>query len=170
MKYLFSIILLVKCIQGFPQFRTAELRAAGLTCAMCSNAINKSLKTLKFIQHVDADLNRSSFLINFTEGERVDLDLIRRKVEDAGFSVASLSVTADIPEIQLSGEGIVKIDNQFLCLLNHKIQVVKSRQTFKIIERGYLPDKEYKKYQHQSRTWSDCASKKDSGILHVVIL
>jgi copper chaperone CopZ len=170
MKYLLLFILLMGRFPGFAQFKSADLRAAGLTCAMCSNAINKSLQTLKFVQKVDVDLNHSSFLIFFREGEELNIDAVRRKVEDAGFSVASLTITADLQEIQLSGEGIAKIDNQFLCLLNYKEQVVKARQTFRIIERGYLSDREYKKYQHQSRSWNQCESNKDSGIVHVVIL
>ena len=170
MKYLLLLILMMGRFPGFAQIRSADLRAAGLTCAMCSNAINKSLKTLRFVQKVDVDLNHSSFLIFFREGEEIDIDAVRRKVEDAGFSVASLTITADLPEIQLSGEGIVQIGNQFLCLLNYKGQVVKARQTFRIIERGYLSDKEYKKYQHPSRSWNQCESKKDSGIVHVVVL
>jgi len=77
--------------QPEPELKKAVMQAAGLTCAMCSNAIYKSLLTLPFVDSVEPDLSSSSFVISFKKNTNVDPDAIRRKVEDAGFSIASFS-------------------------------------------------------------------------------
>ena len=63
MKKLITIIALFLVIQTNAQFSSANLQAAGLTCAMCTKAINKSLEKLSFVQSVEADIKSSSFNI-----------------------------------------------------------------------------------------------------------
>lgn len=69
------------------------LQASGLTCSMCSNSINKALKTLDFIDKVDADIKNYTFEISFKANSIVDFDKIKKKVEDAGFSVPDFVAT-----------------------------------------------------------------------------
>ena len=47
------------------QFSSASLQASGLTCALCTKAINKSLEQLPFVESVNADIKTSSFRITF---------------------------------------------------------------------------------------------------------
>ena len=47
------------------QIIKVSLQASGLTCSMCSNAINKSLKTIDFVDRVPADITTYSFEISF---------------------------------------------------------------------------------------------------------
>lgn len=70
------------------QVTKVYLQASGLTCSMCSNSINKALKTLDFIDKVDADIKNYTFEISFKANSIVDFDKIKKKVEDAGFSVS----------------------------------------------------------------------------------
>ena len=130
---------------GQSQIHSAELQAAGLTCAMCSNAINKSLKTLSFIQRVDVDLKRSSFTLLFNPSGLVDLDAIRNKVEDAGFSVSSLSVQATATS-PVKGNSI-QIGSQWVCFVVPGDYPVTGNLHFKIIDKGFVLEKEYKKYR-----------------------
>ena len=67
MKKLITVILLFLVFKSNAQFTSANLQAAGLTCAMCSKAINKSLEKLTFIQGVEADIKSSTFNITFRE-------------------------------------------------------------------------------------------------------
>src|SRR3954469_13133000 len=67
--------------QAGAQFRSANLQAAGLTCAMCTKAISKSLDKLSFIQEVKPDIKTSSFNITFKEGANVDFDALEKSVE-----------------------------------------------------------------------------------------
>ena len=77
------------------QFSKAELQATGLTCAMCSNAINKALQAVPFVQSVRSDIKNSSFKITFKENQAVDIDALKQAVEDAGFSVGGLKLTGN---------------------------------------------------------------------------
>src|SRR6202008_1559227 len=92
-KYLVLVLLIALVVPAKAQFVKAELQASGLTCSMCSFATQKKFKTLDFLDSIGTDLNNTTFLLYFKPGKQVDLDMIKKKVEDAGFSVASLKVT-----------------------------------------------------------------------------
>src|SRR5690606_27389858 len=89
------------------QISKAELKVTGLTCSMCSQATEKSLKTLDFIGSVTPDLNKNIFLIDFKSDKNVNLDLLKKKVEDAGFSVGSLLATIHFSQSKVDAEGNV---------------------------------------------------------------
>ena len=65
---------------------SADLQVTGLTCSMCSNATQKSLETLNFISSIKPDLNKNIFVLTFKKDANINLDLVRKKVQDAGFS------------------------------------------------------------------------------------
>ena len=85
LKILFGLLFVATISNA--QYRNIELQAAGLTCSMCSNAINKALKPLPFINKIDTDLKNNLFSITLWEGTTPDFDLLKKKVEEAGFSV-----------------------------------------------------------------------------------
>ena len=82
---------------SFSQISKASLQASGLTCAICAKSIYTNLTSLDFIDSVDTDLETSSFLIVFRPGAKLDIEAIRKKVEDAGFSVSKLEIESIIP-------------------------------------------------------------------------
>ena len=143
--YIFFFLFLVY-LQPKAQIIRAELQAAGLTCAMCSNAIYKSLKTLKFIGDVDVDLNRSSFRLVFKRGEDVSFEDVREKVEDAGFSLSSFVFTVDLTNYDWVEKKSLRLNGSSFCLLNSPLISLNKKQNLKIVNRGFIPDKEYKKY------------------------
>src|SRR5436190_112041 len=91
------------------QFSRARLQATGLTCAMCSNAINKALKQVSFVESVEPDIKNSAFDIVFKKNVEVDIDVIRKAVEDAGFSVGSLKLTGNFQELKIANDEHVRI-------------------------------------------------------------
>ena len=91
MKNIFIMLLLLSSTSQ-AQFINTKLQVAGLTCAMCSFATQKQLQTLNFIDSIDTDLESNTFLLTFKQGLEVNFDLIKTRVEDAGFSVSSLVV------------------------------------------------------------------------------
>ena len=145
-KIVVFVCVLLAVTAASAQFKSASLQASGLTCAMCSNAINKSLKTLPFVESVEADIKTSSFAITFKEGADINFDLLRKKVEDAGFSVAKLQVKAVFNNVAVENEQQVTIDGKVLYFLAVKNQQLSGEQTFTIIDKNFLPAKEYKKY------------------------
>src|ERR1700680_2780101 len=109
MKNILTILLAVTTsLTAVAQLEKAEFQASGLTCSMCSNAINKALKTVPFIENVQTDLNKNIFSIHFKKNTAVDLDVIRKKVEDAGFSIAKFWIVADLHNVKVQNDEHVK--------------------------------------------------------------
>jgi copper chaperone CopZ len=66
MKRLFLIAILFSinfCANA--QINKVSIQASGLTCSMCSNAINKALKSIDYVDHVIANIKNSTFEIYF---------------------------------------------------------------------------------------------------------
>jgi len=65
-KYIFGALLLLSAGDlSAQQISSAELQVNGLTCSMCSQATEKSLKTLGFVEDITPDLNTNTFMIRF---------------------------------------------------------------------------------------------------------
>lgn len=145
MKRFICLILLFCSLQVSAQYKEAWLQASGLTCAMCSNAINKAVSKLAFVEKVDSDLDQSAFVIRFKPGVSVSFDEIRKKVEEAGFSVALLKVTAVINELPVKKGEVLVWGGLNLWVVNSPTGALSGEQTFTVLEKGFLTAKEYKK-------------------------
>lgn len=136
------------------QITKATLQASGLTCSMCSNAIHKSLKTLDFVEKVEANIKNSSFDITFKEGSKVEIDQLKDKVEDAGFFVASLTAVVDFDTTQINNDAHIDINGVIFHFLNIKDQVADGERTVKILDKGYVTAKAFK--QNSKYTSMEC--------------
>lgn len=145
MKQLFLFFSLVISIAVNAQFKSASLQASGLTCAMCSNAINKSLSKLSFIEKVESDIATSSFAVKFKEGAEVDIDQMRKKVEDAGFSIANLKLVMNFNRLTIENDKPVTIGGKILHFVNTKNQVLNGEHAIFVVDKNFIPAKEYKK-------------------------
>lgn len=151
MKYLVLVFLFFSTSVN-AQFKSARLQALGLTCAMCSNSITKSLKTIPFIETIDVDLKNTSYDLKFKEGADVDFDMIRKKVESAGFSVGMLVVSAEFKEVAIKNDALVMVGGQLLHFVSVKDQVLNGEKSFQIINKFFVPLKEAKKYNSLSKS------------------
>ena len=133
-------------LQTMSQIRSAKLQASGLTCAMCARAVYKNLESLPFIKTIGTDLNGSSFLLEFNEG-KVDLGQIRKKVEDAGFSVAALEIQAHMNVSEIAPDAHVEIGGDTYHFLTNTRQSVSSDQKLSIVDKGFVSAKEVKKME-----------------------
>lgn len=145
MKLLCITIALVLGLSAQAQFSKAELQATGLTCAMCSNAINKALDVLPFISSVKSDIKSSSFHIVFKEGAEVDIDAIKNAVEDAGFSVGSLQLTGVFNEGKLANDQHLSIGKNVYHFLNANNQLLNGQKTIKVVDKNFVTAKQFKK-------------------------
>ena len=140
MKTLFKKhILLVALITLFTtisnaQISKVEIRATGLTCSMCSNAINKQLKSMPEVADVATDLNTNTFTVTLKEGNDLNPKAFKDKVEKAGFFIGSLVVTAKS----------ATITKNFYILINDKKNNTSEVQ-FQVVDKGYVTEKEFKK-------------------------
>ena len=115
--FLFSL-LLVLCGSARAQVTKGTLQASGLTCSMCSKAVKNALDKVSFIERVQVDIKNQQYTIYFKEGSQVDLDAVSKAVENAGFSVARLVVTAAVNGLKLEKEAHIKIGDFYFHILN----------------------------------------------------
>ena len=144
-KFLFVIAMMVS-LSSFAQIKSANLIASGLTCSMCSKAIYKSLVKVPTIQDIKVDIKNSSYLITFKDGQNVSLDALRKAVEDAGFSVASLKVTANFDKTEVGPDSRVSLQGGTYRFVRTSKQTLQGMKTFTVVDKNYLPANEHKKY------------------------
>ena len=145
MKNLLIAFTLLFFIKAEAQVTKVNLQASGLTCSMCSNAINKALKSLDFVENVKADVSTSSFEITFKSGSTINFDLLKKKVEDAGFFVASMIVTLNVNQVEVSNDAHVDISGTMYHFLNTEKKQLNGEANFKILDKGFVSAKEFKK-------------------------
>ena len=146
MKTFFLIAAFLFSVSAYSQNITkVSLQASGLTCSMCSNAINKALKTLDFVDKIDANIKTSTFEISFKPNSKVDFEKLKNKVEGAGFSVAAFSATMHFNNMKVTGNQPVIVGDKTLQFVNIKDQTLNGPKTIKVIDKGFLSSKDYKK-------------------------
>lgn len=141
-----AIIATILTLQSSAQFKTGTLQAAGLTCAMCTKAINETLKELSFVQSVKADIKNSQFIIQFKEAATVDPDALQDAVEEAGFSVAKLKLAHNFRNLQVDNDAHVKIGSRTYHFLDVQSQMLDGEKTITFVDKNFLVTKEFKKY------------------------
>lgn len=70
MKKIIFIAMLLWGVPALSQIKSATLRASGLTCSMCSKAIFKALEKVSFVKSIDADVEKSRFMVLFKENDK----------------------------------------------------------------------------------------------------
>ena len=141
---LIASVVLMFSIKSNAQIVKAEIRATGLTCSMCSNAINKQLKALPEVANVETDLNTNTFTVTLKEGSELSPKIFKEKVEKAGFFIGSLILTAKSETVGKSP----------YILINDKKNDTTEVQ-FQVVDKGYVTEKEFKKL---SKSYKDIAT------------
>ena len=140
LKAVMSIGFILLCsFTSFSQMQKAEIKATGLTCSMCSNAINKQLKAMSGVVNVSTDLNTNSFFVAFENNNAITPKMLKNAVEKAGFFIGALEVTLSPDDLKKKEESYVILDeNRADYIIDTKV---------KIYDKGYLTQKEFKKMQ-----------------------
>lgn len=146
MKQLLFAFLFLQVFTANAQIKKADLRASGLTCAMCSKAVYKSLSQLSFIDKIDVNIENSTYAITFKEGLSSDLDALSRAVVDAGFSVDQLKVTTDFNGVKLQKGTKLSIGNETFQFLNGSDVPLSGEKTFTVVDKNFVSPKAFKKY------------------------
>ncbi len=154
MKKLFFIMAVLFSFASSAQVRSVSLQASGLTCSLCSNAINKALKSLDFVDKVEANIKNSSFDISFKPGGNIDFDQLKKKVEGAGFSVARFTTIIHFDHVAVVNDNHVTIGNMVYHFLNVKDQTINGDKTIRLLDKGFVSAKEYRK--NSSFTKMEC--------------
>jgi len=177
---LFIALLLMLATGASAQITKVSLQASGLTCSMCSKAVKIALEEVSFVEKVQVDIKNQQYNMSFKTGSKVDFDALNKAVQDAGFSVAALKVTASVNDVKLEKDEHLVIDDHNFHFLNAADQTINGSVTFSVVDKGFVTDKEFKKYASmtkmacvQTGRMAKCCSSdetsKDARIYHVVI-
>jgi copper chaperone CopZ len=132
-------------IQVKAQFTKAEIMATGLTCSMCSNAINKQLKSLVEVDSVEVDLNTNTFIVYVKKESSLSPRTLKESVEKAGFFVGSMIVSMKFDNTVIPEDKKVEKDGAEFIILGNKSQMLDGDVKAKIVDKGYVTQKEFKK-------------------------
>lgn len=143
---IFSLFLILQTSNVQSQFNAANIQASGLTCAMCSKAINNALEKLSFIQSVTPDIGTSSFDVVFKKNVGVDLDKVRLAVEDAGFSVAKMKVRGNFDGQAVRNDEHVVLNGSTFHFLKIADQTLTGNREITLVDKNFIGSKEFKKF------------------------
>lgn len=150
-KLLLILAMAFVVLQAQAQFSKAVLQATGLTCAMCSNAINKALQAVPFVESVRSDIKNSSFNIAFKSGQEVDIDALKKAVEDAGFSIGNLKLTGQFTNVKIGADEHVQVGNNSFHFLDVKEQTLNGEATIMVVDKDYVTAKQFKKFSASTK-------------------
>lgn len=143
--------MLLVGLQAKAQITKVSLQASGLTCSMCSKAVKSALEKVSFVEKVQVDIKNQQYNITFREGQSFELDDLGKAVEDAGFSVAKLLVTAKLDQKRLQKDAHLQLGGHTFHVLNASNQVLNGETTFTVVDKNFVTSKDFKKYSSMSK-------------------
>ena len=150
-RYRLLIAVFAITVSANSQFTKATLQASGLTCSMCSKAVKVALEKVAYVQEVKVDIKNQEYSIVFKEKTDANFDLLKKAVEDAGFSVASLKITGNFSDLNVQKDKHVQIEGKNFHFLNGNSQVLNGERTITIVDKDFLSAKEFKKISAASK-------------------
>jgi len=176
-----KILLIVLCsfsLPVFAQMKSATLTAGGLTCSMCSKAIYKALLKVPFIKEVQPDVEASKYVVIFKEHTPVVIDDVKKAVENAGFSVTAMQVTAYFDNVEIYNDAHLNIGGSTLHFLHVDKQRLQGDKTFTIVDKNFISVARHKAYAQYTKmecfetgVMASCCPKENSSnrIYHVTM-
>ena len=151
------------------QITKAELTATGLTCSMCSKATYKQLISMPEVEKVEPDLNKTAFLLYFKSGSMVNPGDLKKKVEDAGFSIGELVVVFNFNNQKAVNNSSFTQDNITYTFMNTNPGVLAGEVKVKILDKGFIVEKEHKKLSKMAKQYPTYTTI-NTGLYHIKTL
>lgn len=126
------------------QISAVEMQVTGLTCSMCSQATEKSLRSLSYVSNVNPDLNKNLFSLTFKKDGAVNLDQLQKKVKDAGFSVGNLTATINFNQAKVDEDGQVVVGGSVYRFANIKSKVLNGPVKVNVIDKNFISNAAFK--------------------------
>lgn len=145
MKIFFALVISLFVFQTNAQIKKVTIQASGLTCSLCSNAINKSLLSLPSVAKVIPNIKNSSFEIFFNEGSIINYDDLKKKVEDAGFFVAQFNVSIEVHSLVVANDAHLELDGLMYHFLGTGNRTLNGEVELQLLDKGFVPAKVFKK-------------------------
>jgi copper chaperone CopZ len=123
------------------QIKKVDIVATGLTCSMCSNAIYKQLQSINGVEKVEIDLNKNLFMVILKNENTLTPKDFKDKVEGAGFFVGSMLLHISYLNLPIE-DG--KQESNYV-FIDTKAQTLNGDKQFRVLDKGYVTSKEFKK-------------------------
>jgi len=143
--FIVLVLITIFSINTKAQIVKAELVATGLTCSMCSNAINKQFKNMPEVVRVETDLNTNTFTVYLKDGNTLTPESLKDKVEKAGFFIGSLILTMPFNNVKAADNVKIDAKNTSYIFIDTKPQTLTGETKVKVLDKGFVTQKEYKK-------------------------
>lgn len=180
MKNFFTFLLLTLSFSAKAQIVKIDIQASGLTCSLCSNAINKSLYNIPYVENVRANIKNSTFEVTFKANADVNPDDLKKKVEDAGFFIARMEATVLMNKVAVTDDTHVEMNGKLFHFVHVGERTLQGLVKLQLIDRGFVSAKEYKKnaaytnmHCYQTGQKEGCCAEKTASktnrIYHVTI-
>lgn len=140
-----TLLLMVVNLTTYAQISKAEIIATGLTCSMCSNAINKQLKSLKEVDSVSTDLNTNTFTVFLKKENLLKPRVLKESVEKAGFFVGSMVLSVAFDKVDVKENQVVKAGEISYVVVDTKPRTLSGETKVQVLDKGFVTQKVYKK-------------------------
>lgn len=143
-KRFMALVMLLGITSSYAQISKAEIIATGLTCSMCSNAINKQLKAMPEVEKVMIDLNNNTFVVNLKNNSLVTPQMLKSNIEKTGFFVGSMILTMDANKVEPKDNSSFKNASGTYVFVNPDEKAANEKLRLKVLNSGFVTKKEYK--------------------------
>jgi copper chaperone CopZ len=145
LKIMMASAMMLLGITAKAQFVKAEIQVSGLTCSMCQLATEKAIKTLNFVSDIKPDLNKNIFIITFKKDKPVQLDLIKKKVKDSGFSVSKLVAIFNFDQLKVKEDFHFDYAGNKYHFMDVPEKTLDGPVRLTVLDKDFIPGGEFKK-------------------------
>src|SRR5215217_5411807 len=136
-KRFIALVMLLGITSSYAQISKAEIIATGLTCSMCSNAINKQLKAMPEVEKVMIDLNNNTFVVNLKNNSLVTPQMLKSNIEKTGFFVGSMILTIDANTVAPKENSSFKDASGTYVFVNPDEKGTSEKLRLKVLNSGF---------------------------------
>lgn len=138
---IWCLLCLATMIPARSQTKEVIVKITGLTCSQCTRSVEMQFKKLKFVSHINMDLQNTSATLTIASEKQTDYNAIAKAVSNSGFSMAGL-------QAKVNAQTLKKTSNK--CYSNNDGKFVLSEEwtpnsnawvTFDFIGTPFTPQK-----------------------------
>lgn len=128
------------------QIPEATVGIDGLTCSMCSFAVEQSIRKLEFVDSFHMDLNENVATIIFKKDHFADFELLVEAVLNAGFSVRFLHASCIVENDSISAGMHINYGSNLIHIIEGELSLLNKKIALSFIDKNTISTKKYKKY------------------------
>ena len=150
---LFILILATLSINA--QTNIVYIDVNGLTCSLCSKAVEKKIIQLNFVRSVKMDLNSNEATIEIDFSKNPDWNQLAKSVYDAGFSIGNFRVPSCEKNSQPFQDGDCKNKYAFVGAPTKKV----NPDYYTLIGKYFMTSKDYSSWKKRMQSVANESAK-----------